>query len=64
MWLAFFPRQLQMISELPNNARSYGIGAPHDVALTRTSGVEGQKFVTLLSHIAKMRNRPHRMGGL
>jgi hypothetical protein len=36
MWLALFPRLLQMVSEPPSNARSCGIGALHDVGLTRT----------------------------
>jgi hypothetical protein len=30
---------LQMVSKSPSNARSYGIRALHDVALTRTSGI-------------------------
>jgi hypothetical protein len=30
---------LQIVSKPPSNARSCGTGAPHDVALTRTSGV-------------------------
>jgi hypothetical protein len=39
MWLAFFPGSLQIVSEPPNNAKSFGIGAPHDMASTRTSEV-------------------------
>jgi hypothetical protein len=39
MWLALFPRSLQVVSKSPSNARSCGIGALHDVALTRTSGI-------------------------
>jgi hypothetical protein len=39
MWLALFPRSLQMVSEPPSNARSCGIGALHDVTLTRTSRI-------------------------
>jgi hypothetical protein len=39
MWLALFLGLLQMISELPNNARPCGTGVLHDVALTKTSGV-------------------------
>jgi hypothetical protein len=39
MWLALFPRSLQMVSESLSNARSYGTGALHDMALTSTSEV-------------------------
>jgi hypothetical protein len=39
MWLALFLESLQMVSEPPSNARSCDTGAPHDVALTKTSGV-------------------------
>jgi hypothetical protein len=39
MWLALFPESLQMVSVSPNNARSCGIGALHDVPLKRTSEV-------------------------
>jgi hypothetical protein len=39
IWLALFSGSLQMISESPSNARSCGIGALHDVTLTRTSEI-------------------------
>jgi hypothetical protein len=41
IWIELFPRSLQMVSEPHINARSYGTGAPHDMALTRTSRVYG-----------------------
>jgi hypothetical protein len=37
--LVLFLELLQMVLEPPSNARSCGIGALHDVTLTRTSGV-------------------------
>jgi hypothetical protein len=39
MWLALFPGSLQMLSEPPSSARSCGIGALYNVALTRTSRI-------------------------
>ena len=64
MWLALFPRSLQMVSEPPSNARLCGIETLHNVALTRTSGVYEGEFVIPQSHIGKIRNSPHRVGGL
>jgi hypothetical protein len=39
MWLVLLPRSLQMVSKSPNDARSCGTGALHDMALTRTSEI-------------------------
>jgi hypothetical protein len=39
IWLVLFPKSLQMVSELPSNARPCGIEALHDLGLTRTSKV-------------------------
>jgi hypothetical protein len=64
IWLALFPGSLQMVSEPPSNARSCGIRALHDVALTRTSGIQEGEFVTPRSYIGKMRESPHRVGDL
>jgi hypothetical protein len=48
-----------MILESPSNARSYGTRTPHNVTLTRTSGVlkggeGGGEFVTPISYIEKL----------
>jgi len=65
MLLAFFPRSLQVISEPPSKVRPCGTRTLYDMALTSISGVQGEEFVTTpLSHIKKMRNSPHRVGGL
>jgi hypothetical protein len=39
MWLALFHGSLQVVSEPPSNAKSYGTGALYNVALTRTSRI-------------------------
>jgi hypothetical protein len=64
MWLALFSGLLQMVLELLSNARSCGIGAIHDVTLTRMSGIKEGEFVTPRSHIRKMRRSLDRVIGL
>jgi hypothetical protein len=51
-----------MVSKPPNNARPCVARAPHHVALTMTLGVQEGEFVTLLSHIKKMKSSPHKVG--
>jgi hypothetical protein len=53
-----------VVSEPPSNAKSCGIGALHDVGLTKTSGIEEGEFVTPRSHIGKIKRNPHRVGSL